>query len=77
MSALWVKPWLAGIQKLDHAIRIPPGGASTAGLFQVEGEIRPMRILGILALVFALTGCTGDRLNRQSANEQRQAVVVV
>jgi hypothetical protein len=28
-----------------------------------------MRIVGILALVFALGSCTGDRL-RQSANEQ-------
>lgn len=28
-----------------------------------------MRIVGILALVFALSSCTGDRL-RQSANEQ-------
>jgi hypothetical protein len=35
-----------------------------------------MRILGILALVFALTGCTGDRL-RQSSDEQWQTVVAI
>jgi hypothetical protein len=34
-----------------------------------------MRIIGIFALVFTLTGCTGDRL-RQSANEPRQTSVV-
>jgi hypothetical protein len=34
-----------------------------------------MRIIGILALVFTLASCTGDRL-RQSSNEQRQALVV-
>jgi hypothetical protein len=35
-----------------------------------------MRIIGILALVFTLAGCTGDRF-RQSANEQRQVVVAI
>jgi hypothetical protein len=34
------------------------------------------RILGILALMLTLAGCTGDRL-RQSANEQRQVVVAI
>jgi hypothetical protein len=42
---------------------------------QIAGY-RVMHIIGILALVLTLAGCTGDRL-RQSANEQRQAVVVV
>jgi hypothetical protein len=35
-----------------------------------------MRIIGILALVLALAGCTGDRL-RQSGNEQLQTVVTI
>jgi hypothetical protein len=35
-----------------------------------------MRIIGILALVFMLAGCTGDRF-RQSANEQRHLVVAI
>jgi hypothetical protein len=34
-----------------------------------------MRVLGILALILTLAGCTGDRL-RQSGNEQQQTVVV-
>ncbi len=33
-----------------------------------------MRILGILALMLTLAGCTGDRL-RQSANEQVVAAI--
>jgi hypothetical protein len=41
-----------------------------------QSGISKMRILGILALVLTLAGCTGDRL-RQSANEQRQAVVAI
>ena len=35
-----------------------------------------MRVMGILALVLTLAGCTGDRL-RQSANEQPQVVVAI
>jgi hypothetical protein len=35
-----------------------------------------MRILGILALLLALVGCTGDRL-KQGANEQRQVATVI
>jgi hypothetical protein len=35
-----------------------------------------MRIIGILALVFTLAGCGGDRL-RQSSNEQRPVVVAI
>jgi hypothetical protein len=35
-----------------------------------------MRIIGIFALVFTLTGCTGDRL-RQSATERPQVVVTI
>jgi hypothetical protein len=33
-----------------------------------------MRIIGILALVLTLAGCTGERL-RQSGNEPRQTMV--
>jgi hypothetical protein len=43
--------------------------------FVILGD-QVMRILGILALVLALVGCTGDRL-RQGANEHRQAVVPI
>jgi hypothetical protein len=35
-----------------------------------------MRIIGILALVLTLAGCTGDRL-RQSSSEQPKAVAAI
>jgi hypothetical protein len=35
-----------------------------------------MRVVGILALLLTLAGCTGDRL-RQSSNEQAQVVVTI
>jgi hypothetical protein len=35
-----------------------------------------MRIIGLLALVLTLAGCTGDRL-RQSSNEEAQVVVAI